>query len=336
MWRQLEPIVPSMGHNPAPYVIVGMMCCFGGISLVPPGRDADGGRDDREPLDPGTGHDRCGLAWFIVRRSDDTIYRSQLKDLAEAPAQRLLTGMPVLANVSVLQAMAPSRLMITGGPPPAAARHEIEHAGVSSAPVIDGEGRFEGTLSLGDLPADRPGKRPQTPHLSSTLQLPPCQITSNLDVAVEVHVFRFRALGPGVDSERKVIGTIATSDVVGGYRLALLPSLQKINAEGASQRHRQGGDRTGVQPARTDPRQANCLISVMVTTIVRNHDLVVPDGNTVLEVGDELVVIGQSSDIDLILKTTTDRSAHGGGHGCIREGQGEGSPGSVIPGTKER
>ena len=26
VWRVFEPIAPSMGHNPAPYVIVGMMC----------------------------------------------------------------------------------------------------------------------------------------------------------------------------------------------------------------------------------------------------------------------------------------------------------------------
>ena len=35
VWRLFEPIVPSMGHNPAPFVIVGMMCCFGSISRAP-------------------------------------------------------------------------------------------------------------------------------------------------------------------------------------------------------------------------------------------------------------------------------------------------------------
>ena len=35
VWRLFEPVVPSMGHDPAPYVIVGMMCCFGGISRAP-------------------------------------------------------------------------------------------------------------------------------------------------------------------------------------------------------------------------------------------------------------------------------------------------------------
>ena len=35
VWRLFEPVVPVMGHDPAPYVIVGMMCCFGSISRAP-------------------------------------------------------------------------------------------------------------------------------------------------------------------------------------------------------------------------------------------------------------------------------------------------------------
>src|SRR5664280_2882709 len=35
VWRLLEPVVPSLGHDPAPYVIVGMMACFGSISRAP-------------------------------------------------------------------------------------------------------------------------------------------------------------------------------------------------------------------------------------------------------------------------------------------------------------
>ena len=35
VWRVFDPVFPSMGHDPAPYVIVGMMSCFGGISRAP-------------------------------------------------------------------------------------------------------------------------------------------------------------------------------------------------------------------------------------------------------------------------------------------------------------
>ncbi|MCL4414011.1 MAG: chloride channel protein, partial [Actinobacteria bacterium] len=35
VWRVLEPFAPGVGHNPAPFVIVGMMAVFGGISRAP-------------------------------------------------------------------------------------------------------------------------------------------------------------------------------------------------------------------------------------------------------------------------------------------------------------
>ena len=53
-----------------------------------------------------------GLAWLIVRRSDDTIYRSQLKSRADAPAQRLLAGLPLLAAIPTTRAMAKPRVVL--------------------------------------------------------------------------------------------------------------------------------------------------------------------------------------------------------------------------------
>ena len=85
VWRLFEPIVPSMGHNPAPYVIIGMMCCFGGISRAPLAvmlmvAEMTGSLSILAPA-----MIAVGLAWFIVRRSDDTIYRSQLEIQSRRP-----------------------------------------------------------------------------------------------------------------------------------------------------------------------------------------------------------------------------------------------------------
>ena len=112
VWRLFDPIVPSMGHSPTPYVIVGMMCCFGSISRAPLAvmlmvAEMTGSLSILAPAMVAV-----GLAWFIVRRGDDTIYRSQLKNRADAPAQRLLVGMPLLANVPVHQAMALPKLVL--------------------------------------------------------------------------------------------------------------------------------------------------------------------------------------------------------------------------------
>ena len=121
VWRVFEPLVPAMGHNPAPFVIIGMMCCFGGISRAPLAvmlmvAEMTGSLSMLAPA-----MIAVGIAWLIVRRSDDTIYRSQLKSRADAPAQRLLAGLPLLAAIPTARAMAPPRLCARG-------RHERRRA----------------------------------------------------------------------------------------------------------------------------------------------------------------------------------------------------------------
>ena len=101
VWRLFDPLIPSMGHSPAPYVIVGMMCCFGGISRAPLAVMLMVAEMTGSLSILGPAMIAVGLAWFIVRRSDDTIYRSQLRTRADAPAQRLLMGMPVLAGIPI-------------------------------------------------------------------------------------------------------------------------------------------------------------------------------------------------------------------------------------------
>ena len=133
VWRLFEPIVPSMGHDPAPYVIVGMMCCFGSISRAPLAVMLMVAEMTGSLSILGPAMIAVGLAWFIVRRSDDTIYRSQLRTRADAPAQRLLIGMPVLANVPVQQAMAPPRLVITGGTSVDVAHDQLRRDGTDGA-----------------------------------------------------------------------------------------------------------------------------------------------------------------------------------------------------------
>src|SRR5664280_1794647 len=113
VWRLFEPMFPSMGHSPAPYVIVGMMSCFGGISRAPLAvmlmvAEMTGSLSIITPAMVAV-----GISWLIVRRNDDTIYRSQLKSRADAPAQRLLAGLPLLAAIPTTRAMVKPRLVIS-------------------------------------------------------------------------------------------------------------------------------------------------------------------------------------------------------------------------------
>ena len=299
VWRLFEPIVPSMGHSPAPYVIIGMMCCFGGISRAPLAVMLMVAEMTGSLSILGPAMVAVGLAWFIVRRNDDTIYRSQLRSRADAPAQRLLTGMPVLGGVPVRDAMAAPRLVLSAATSVESARGQLERGDLSGAPVVDGNGRFEGTVSLARLrSADPvPGQRVASFLDAST---PTVSDEAHLDVAVEAITTSTLHWVPVLDPDRMVVGTVATSDVVRGYRLGLLASLQKMSggADGAATDRVIVGD--GSPLVGRTLADAHLPASVIVTTIRREKDLVVPVGSTTLAPGDELVLIGRAVDVDTV------------------------------------
>jgi chloride channel protein, CIC family len=309
VWRLLEPVVPSMGHNPAPYVIIGMMCCFGGISRAPLAVMLMVAEMTGSLSILGPAMIAVGLAWFIVRRSDDTIYRSQLRTRADAPVRRLLIGMPVLSNVPVRQAMAFPRLVISGRTPVEAAQDQLARNGLTGASVVDSEGRFEGTISLAHLEASKVGHDRRVESLVD-VTTPTVSESADLDVAVDAITTSNEHWVPVLDSERKVVGTVATSDVVRGYRLGLLASLQRVNGEGNAA----GSDRVVIGDDSAlvglSLNNAGLPVSIIVTTIERNRDLVVPTGDTKLQAGDELVLLGRSSDIEAI------RAIASGLNGC--------------------
>jgi CIC family chloride channel protein len=85
VWRVFEPHVASMGHDPAPYVIVGMTACLGPIARSPVAvmllaAEMTGCFPIVLPA-----LIAVALAWFIVRTNDDTIYRSQPETRGTAP-----------------------------------------------------------------------------------------------------------------------------------------------------------------------------------------------------------------------------------------------------------
>ena len=272
------------------------MCCFGGISRAPLAVMLMVAEMTGSLSILGPAMIAVGLAWFIVRRSDDTIYRSQLKSRADAPAQRLLIGMPVLGSVPVRQAMAPPRLVVTGDTSVTRAMRQLEGQGLSGAPVVDGEGRFEGTISLETLRVDGSGDDRRVGAAVDTTA-PTVSEGATLDVAVEAITTSNQRWIAVLDGEHKVVGTVATSDVVRGYRLGLLASLQRMNPHAGPD----STDRVQItQGSALDNqrlRDAGLPPSIITTAIQRNHDLVVPNGDTVLGAGDELVVIGTPSDI---------------------------------------
>ena len=200
-----------------------------------------------------------GLAWFIVRRGDDTIYRSQLKSRADAPAQRLLVGMPLLANLPVSQAMAPPRLVIRGNTSIAIARRQIEKAGVPGAPVVDDEGRFEGTVALDRPRAARRRARPARSTPWSTRRRPPSPGPPTSTSPSTPSPALRNTGSPCSTTTGRSSGRSPPRTWSGATGLGLLASLRQV--DDARRRHPRGRDRRRFiagripAPARRAPRR---------------------------------------------------------------------------------
>jgi H+/Cl- antiporter ClcA/CBS domain-containing protein len=297
VWRLLEPIVPSLGHDPAPYVIVGMMSCFGSISRAPLAvmlmvAEMTGTLTLIVPAMVAV-----GLATLIVRRSDDTIYRSQLRSRSESPAHRILTGLPLLSAASASEAMAAPRCVVSESLDLATAQSLLEGSGVEAAPVVDATGRYVGIVTLAAL--RRASAQPDAPALATLVDTSflPIHRAVHLDVVLDTLTATPQTWVAVVDDERRVIGTIATSDLIASYRRSLQDSLRRVSElSGPS-------GSLDVVVAESSPivgtslRAAAIPQGVLVTAIERGREVIRPTGDTVICAGDRLMVLGGSDDL---------------------------------------
>ena len=206
VWRLFEPIAPSMGHDPSPYVIVGMMCCFGSISRAPLAvmlmvAEMTGSLSILTPALVGV-----GLAWLIVHHFDDTIYRSQIRSRSDTEARRLTAGLPLLATIPTTHAMAEARLVLPSSKSVAEAVGLMELAGVGGAPVVDAAGRFEGTVALAEL-TEAPDQASRVGDLADA-GAPAIVLNSRLDTALESITSAHMSWVSVLDDDRRVVGDL--------------------------------------------------------------------------------------------------------------------------------
>jgi len=299
VWRLLEPVVPSLGHDPAPYVIVGMMACFGSISRAPLAvmlmvAEMTGTLSLIVPAMLAV-----GLATLIVRRNDDTIYRSQLRSRAESPAHRMLTGLPLLAIVPVSDAMAPARCLLSSSDDPSTFAARMEQGGVSAAPFIDDQARYVGVVTLASLAkltedSDTAGEVP----IDATFA--PIHRSVHLNVVLETLTSTPQTWAAVIDDDRRVVGTVSISDIVRNYRRTMQANLRRISELGGT---------TGISEVlvaensaidQAPVRTAAIPRGILITAIERGGDVVRPNGDTVIHSGDRLMALGTSDDLAIL------------------------------------
>ena len=238
-----------------------------------------------------------GIAWLIVRRNDDTIYRSQLKSRADAPAQRLLAGLPLLASIPTRRAMATPRLVLTAGQRADIARRKLGRLGLEGAPVADHAGRFIGTM---DLTTRDEGNEQQMVSDCVDPAAPAISAASTLDVALESLTEAPLSWVPVLDEDRRIVGTLSTSDVANAYRQELIASAERATEVGALTAVSQVVIAADSPLAGHTLRSAGLPKGLLITSVSRADQVLVPNGDTVLVVGDRLSILGQGLGIELV------------------------------------
>jgi H+/Cl- antiporter ClcA len=316
VWRVLEPIGTGVPHSPAPFVIVGMMACFGSIARAPLAMmlmvaEMTGSLTILPPA-----MIAVGLAYLIARRTDETIYRSQLRNREEAQSARLRLGLPLLGRVRVSRAMSAPRLVLPGGTRAAEALPRLERAAVPGAPVVDAEGRFLGTVDRAGLRAmDADAEVARSVDASA----PSVPGDTGLDVAID-------ALPEGhpwltvLDGRRQVRGILAISDVVRAYHAAVRAEARRTPRPGVTD---------GIEEIPVDERSglvgrtladADLPEGTIVLSIRRGDSLLTGAGGARLEAGDLVTVVARPERMALVRRRLSPAPP-------VTGADGDGSPG---------
>lgn len=229
VWRALVLVAPDVGHDPAPYVVVGMMAVFGGISRAPLAvmvlvAQMTGNISILAPAMVAV-----AIAWFIVGRADDSIYRSQLRSREDSAVRRIQFGLPLLSTLGVAEVASPARLVLEDHQRGDEALAELRAAAVPGAPVVDGRGIYVGTVAsavLSSLVVDQPGVAlsQAVDRTTSTVS-----VASPLSAGIEALTQAGGRWVPVTSGGRQVVGILSVGDLVRAYRQALSANVGRVS-----------------------------------------------------------------------------------------------------------
>jgi len=283
LWRLLL-MVGLAPHDPVPFVIVGMTACFGAIAHAPLAvmlmvAEMTGNLALLAPA-------MVAIAFAVLVVGDTTIYRSQLGTRADSPSHRFSFGLPAAASVALREVMAVPRLVLPARASASEALAELHASDLPGAPVVNGDGAFIGsvhTQPLEDQAADRPDVRVGRLADAEAMTVP---VDAALDAAVDAVATSRGGWVPVLDSDMRVVGIVASSDLVVGWRMAMRHAIHRL---GRAARHAALLEATVESGAPADGARVDQLAlprGAVLVAVLRGNGLMFADGNTVLSSGD--------------------------------------------------
>ncbi len=286
IWRLLEPIGRGVPHDPTAFVVVGMMACFGSISRAPLAIMLMVAEMTSSIEIVAPAMLAVGLGTLIVRRSDDTIYRSQLRTRAESRAHRLQFGMPFLSSVAVSEMMKAPLVVLDVDDTVEKGIAQLRSAEVPGAPVVDRHGIFVGTVNEPQLAGVEEGHPERTLEHYVDVTAPTVPSNSALDAALDALGNTHESWVSVLDSGRRVVGIVKPGDIVRGYRRALASSTRRLSSLAGDAEPTEVPVGQGAPVAGRAIRDASLPRGTIVVSITRDKGLIFAEADTILKPGD--------------------------------------------------
>ncbi len=314
LWRVLGSSTAGVGHSAVPFVVVGMMAVFGGISRAPLAvmlmvAQMTGSISLLAPAMVAV-----AIATFIVGRNDDSIYRSQLRSRADLPGARLQTAMPLVGALRVADAAQQARLALPEQMPVADALDSVHRARVPGAPVLDSNGLYVG--AVGRQALEELARREPNAPVQRVVDTTATSVSASSSLATGLEALS-QAGGHWVavtGDSRRLVGVLGAGDIVRAYRRALYDSLGQLarvtdNTVTVEQRVGEGSALAGAAL-----RDAKLPSGCIVLAVRRGRQLLFADGSTVLSTGDMVSALVPTTHAEEVTERLKGRQASGTGH----------------------
>ncbi|MGH3249909.1 MAG: chloride channel protein [Trebonia sp.] len=281
VWRLLS-FAPAVGHSPAPFVAVGMMALFGAIARAPLATMLMVAQMTGNIAIIGPALVAVAISSLIVRRFDDSIYRSQPRTRADSAAGLLESGLPLLAAIPVSSAAVPPQLVLRAHGSASDALAGLRAASVPGAPVTDEHGTYLGTVSRERLAGAGGASLAATVDATASTVSATAALGTGIDALLQ-------AGGQWVtvtDSQRRVTGILSAGAIVRSYRHALQASAGSLSQVSMSAAVAEDQIAPGSPLAGRTVHGAGLPPGCVIVSLRRDGEQVTVGGDTVLAAGD--------------------------------------------------
>lgn len=292
VWRVAFDLGLGVPYDAAPFVIIGMVACFGSISHAPIAVLL------MVTEMTGSLHlilaSMLALAVAVAITGKENIYRAQLVDRAASPAHRQSTARPAFATVSVGELMVQPQLVVHVDAEAQRALGELRDADLPGAPVTDSAGRYCGVVTQQDLAGF--GGHDHHATLRDVLRgsvVPTLTANLGLDAAVEAVSRGNLGWAPVLDGQAVLVGLVSSQDLLRGYRLALRRAIEPgIGGTPAPPTEVMAVEEMTVEEhsdaAGKTIGQLSLPAGTVFLTLRRGEEAVLPTARTTVAAGDEL------------------------------------------------